>query len=297
GSDIWDAVPIRGRVLLVSYMREDRTFRAVTLRLKCCPECGQPPPPERITFTDPGLLLGRSVTGLAACASGDRLLVALTRETLVQAAGVSSISFLPEPGARLLSVAPEPLWRRLAAMEFPVLTFFGAVALLCLGVSMFRERNRVLSVAPAIPPAPPYADLLDRAMAQALDVFLVGPQIGFVLSEVMSTTWEGTELFDQRFFTLLGTVILAKAVYHVLMESTLGWSIGKRILGLKVVRTDGARADLWGVLIRSLFRLVEVEAAQWLLGSLVMVNTPRRQRLGDLLGGTVVLRDRPSPAP
>jgi uncharacterized RDD family membrane protein YckC len=295
GSDLWDAAPLKDRVLVASYKREDRTFRAVTLRLQCCPECGLPPPPERISFLDPIFLLGRNVTGLAACSSGERLLLVLTRDTLVQVGAVPAASLLPEPGGRLQAIAAESIWRRLAAAELPILTFFGAVSILFLGTSMFRERSRVLSKAAPLLGGKPYADLLQRAMAQILDILIVMPPTSLVLFEVMSTTWEAAELFDLRFCTLAAVGLVVKAAYHAVMESALGWTFGKKILGLKVLQADGSRASVRGVLLRTALRLVEVEGFLWLLGGLVMVNTQRRQRLGDLLGGTIVVQQRPPP--
>jgi uncharacterized RDD family membrane protein YckC len=295
GSDLWDVAPVKERILFVSYRRDDRTFRAVTLRLQCCPDCGQPPPPERIAFLDPFLLLGRSVTGLASCSSGERLLLVLTRDSVLQTGSVPAASLLPEPGARLMAIATEPLWRRLAAVELPMLTFFGAFSLLFLGTSMFRERRRGLSK-PAVPEeGRVYADLLQRAMAHILDSLLFMPPAYLVLSEMMSTTAEAAELFDLRWMTVAGAGIVAKAAYHAIMESTLGWTFGKKILGLKVLQADGSPATLRGAVVRNVLRLVEVEG-MLLIGGLIMVNTPRRQRLGDLLGGTIVVLDRPPSA-
>jgi uncharacterized RDD family membrane protein YckC len=291
-SDYWDAVLVKDRILLVSYRRADRTFHAVTLRLQCCAECGQPPPPGQIKFLDPVLLFGRGVTGLAAASAADRLVVVLTRETMVLAGKAPAGSLLPESGARLLPVAVEPFWRRVAGAYAPILLFTCAVALIFLGISMFRERGRVMTPGARSAEGRPYADVLERSMAQVLDTLIVVPPALAVLSEFMSATAEASEPFDLGFWTVAAAAFAAKAAYHALMESTLGWTLGKKILGLKVLQADGSRATLVGALMRNLVRLPDADVG--LPAILVMANTRHRQRLGDLLAGTIVVRERPT---
>jgi uncharacterized RDD family membrane protein YckC len=89
--------------------------------------------------------------------------------------------------------------------------------------------------------------------------------------------------------------------------SELVWAqtLGKRLLGLRVVRADGSKADAGPVFVRNLVRLVDWLPALYVFGAIAVFATgERRQRLGDLAAGTRVVSgatpgppERPPPPP
>lgn len=80
--------------------------------------------------------------------------------------------------------------------------------------------------------------------------------------------------------------------YFFMLEATVGQTVGKQAMGLKVSRADGSPAGAAAVATRTVLRLLEDN----LLGLIVMVlSGKRRQRIGDLLGGTVVTRAAAAP--
>ena len=70
-----------------------------------------------------------------------------------------------------------------------------------------------------------------------------------------------------------------------------GQTPGKRLLGLRVVGRDGAPVGFAESLVRNLFRAVEIPLL-YAPGVLMVALTPRHQRLGDLVAGTLVVKDR-----
>jgi uncharacterized RDD family membrane protein YckC len=83
-----------------------------------------------------------------------------------------------------------------------------------------------------------------------------------------------------------GGVLVATAltlVYFFVWESLNGQTAGKQLLGLRVVRRDGAPLNLAAVATRNVLLLVDQ-----FIGVFFIVATRRRQRLGDLVAGTVV---------
>ncbi len=82
--------------------------------------------------------------------------------------------------------------------------------------------------------------------------------------------------------------------YFVVCEMlTSGRSIGKRAVGLRVVRADGGPVGFWASAIRNILRLIDMIPYPFsLVGSVLILVTTRHQRLGDLAGGTVVIRER-----
>ncbi len=80
--------------------------------------------------------------------------------------------------------------------------------------------------------------------------------------------------------------------YDVAFESLWrGQTPGKRLLGLRVVRSDGAPVGVVESVVRNVARALEVPLL-YAPGILAVALTPRHQRLGDLLAGTLVVRDR-----
>jgi uncharacterized RDD family membrane protein YckC len=84
--------------------------------------------------------------------------------------------------------------------------------------------------------------------------------------------------------------------YYFACESGAGQTVGKRAMNIRVVRTDGAPAGMREIALRTILRLVD-GLFVYLVGLIVMLATrERRGRLGDLVGGTMVVSaDKPAP--
>lgn len=73
-----------------------------------------------------------------------------------------------------------------------------------------------------------------------------------------------------------------------------GQTPGKRVVGLRVVRRDGRPYDLVTSSVRNLTRMIDgFPINTYALGLTVVAVTREHRRLGDLLAGTVLVRDRP----
>jgi uncharacterized RDD family membrane protein YckC len=83
--------------------------------------------------------------------------------------------------------------------------------------------------------------------------------------------------------------------YYFALEATVGRTVGKLVLGLRILRADGGRPSTGAIFERTLLRLVDGFPAFYLTGFITMLVTgpQRRQRLGDLAAGTIVVRARP----
>ena len=88
----------------------------------------------------------------------------------------------------------------------------------------------------------------------------------------------------------LGTVILGWALYyHFALESGDGQTVGKKLMKLRVVRADGRPAGMREIAVRTVMRVVDGVGC-YIVGLIVMLATgQRRQRLGDLAAGTIVV--------
>lgn len=81
--------------------------------------------------------------------------------------------------------------------------------------------------------------------------------------------------------------------YYIIFELVWsGQSPGKRLIGLRVVRDGGRPVTFLSSALRNLIRLVDFLPALYGIGVIAMFIDRRSRRLGDLAGGTLVVKER-----
>jgi uncharacterized RDD family membrane protein YckC len=85
--------------------------------------------------------------------------------------------------------------------------------------------------------------------------------------------------------------LLVSWLYYGITEAMTGQTLGKRLLGIRVVRaSDGGRPTTGAIVARTLLRIVD-GILFYLVGLIAILATGRRrQRIGDLAAGTTVAR-------
>jgi uncharacterized RDD family membrane protein YckC len=78
--------------------------------------------------------------------------------------------------------------------------------------------------------------------------------------------------------------------YLIIMEAYIGWTVGKRLLGIRVVDNNGGRIGLQKSIIRNLLRLVDGLPAFNILGIILIVSSEKGQRFGDRVARTFTTR-------
>jgi uncharacterized RDD family membrane protein YckC len=77
-----------------------------------------------------------------------------------------------------------------------------------------------------------------------------------------------------------------------------GQTPGKRWLKLRVIREDGRPITFWEASVRNLLRAMDMQPTPFYSIGLISVFATRRdQRIGDMVAGTVVVREREAEAP
>jgi len=80
--------------------------------------------------------------------------------------------------------------------------------------------------------------------------------------------------------------------YFILMEAYVGWTVGKRILGMRVVDGTGNKIGFSKSLLRNLLRLVDGIPALNILGIILIIASPEGQRFGDRIAKTFVVGEK-----
>lgn len=127
-----------------------------------------------------------------------------------------------------------------------------------------------------------------RAVAAILDG-LVLMIISWIMASMFGTTSsKGFELSGAPFFIMM----LIGFLYFVVFEGTIGATPGKLAIGLRVVKTDGSGCGISSSVIRNVLRIVDALPFFYLVGIILIATSQRKQRLGDRLAGTLVVKRR-----
>ena len=104
-------------------------------------------------------------------------------------------------------------------------------------------------------------------------------------------------LFDadlgESFIFIMGPIFLI-LLYHFSLETfNQGQTIGKKLLGIRVVRIDGRDPTPADFLARTIFFLIDVLFTLGAAATLMVATSRNKQRLGDLVAGTAVILTNP----
>jgi uncharacterized RDD family membrane protein YckC len=134
----------------------------------------------------------------------------------------------------------------------------------------------------------PLAGIGSRLAAQLVDLFLRGLIVGAALLVAALANLGG---FAIALFYV--SVFVALFVYDPVFEVYAhGRTLGKRAVGLRVLDHDGTPIGWRASGVRTALRVIDEFACLGVVGGIAIVVTAHSQRLGDLAGATVVVRER-----
>jgi len=134
----------------------------------------------------------------------------------------------------------------------------------------------------------PLAGPFSRMLAFLVDfavILTAGTVLGYVIS-ILSLI--SADLAQAVLVVLYFAVSL---LYGILTEWLWrGQTVGKRLLRLRVMDANGLRLQASQIVVRYLLRAVDLLPGLYLVGGACCILNARRQRLGDIAGGTIVIR-------
>jgi uncharacterized RDD family membrane protein YckC len=130
--------------------------------------------------------------------------------------------------------------------------------------------------------------LRDRILAFIID-FLIMVFVTSVLLIIVSAVFPGS---DHYYFIYMVEVPIF-IFYSLASEIILGGaSIGKRALGIRVMRLDGKSNKISDYLIRWAFRGIDIYLSAGSLASILISSSEKKQRIGDVLANTMLVKTR-----
>ena len=137
------------------------------------------------------------------------------------------------------------------------------------------------------PPRHTIVSAWTRCQAQIVDMIIV-----LVATSALAMIRYGDGVVAVKRPSVWITFAVIGLLYFTLFEWRSGQTPGKKLVDIEVRTVDGGYPSLAQAFVRTVFRLVD-GLAFYVVGALVMRMTPERQRLGDLVAGTIVVRSRP----
>ncbi len=143
-----------------------------------------------------------------------------------------------------------------------------------------------------------------RTIAFGIDIFFFTIPVliatWFTMNDTtnITRTLNGPLTVTPPHYSIFGLMMLASTarmllgpLYFFSTEAVWGRSLGKAIMGIRVVMADGSRITRKAAATRNALRLVDM-MAYYIPVIVSVAATQKYQRIGDIIGKTVVVRDR-----
>ncbi|MEC3883698.1 RDD family protein [Halobacillus sp. HZG1] len=140
------------------------------------------------------------------------------------------------------------------------------------------------------------AGLGSRGAAQIVDSILLALLYSGMIALLVFTENQMDFMLEGRGWVIAFVILVLFGIqwgYFFLFEwFSGGKTLGKMMLGLRVVKEDGGKATVLSIFIRNLLRIIDMLPFYYLIGMVMVFFHPQHKRLGDLVGGTIVIHER-----
>ncbi len=131
----------------------------------------------------------------------------------------------------------------------------------------------------------------DRIVGAIIDEII---KIAYVIIVMATFVFGNTRIFSGAYIFLIVLLALPVVFYNLASELLLnGQSVGKKVMGIKVISLSGEQPSFSQYLTRWVFRLVDFTFSGYMAGIIMIAATEKKQRLGDLVAGTVLVKTKP----
>jgi len=142
-----------------------------------------------------------------------------------------------------------------------------------------------------------YAGLWSRFLALMIDFFIFCA-IFFPVTRIVKGVWVmsasdhrwGRGLFITDLLCIAFLVFMF--LYFIFLEGLAGATLGKFIIGLRVIDTNGKKPGLLKSLLRNILRLIDSLPTLNILGIILIIITKENTRFGDMIAKTRVVKVR-----
>ncbi|HEC75866.1 MAG TPA: DUF1614 domain-containing protein [Thermoplasmatales archaeon] len=99
-------------------------------------------------------------------------------------------------------------------------------------------------------------------------------------------------VFPMKFYVFISIFLLIQILYFTLLEFYFGSTVGKAILDIEVRSIENEKVDFMTSFTRNIMRILEFFAIFYLLSLILIIISPKRQRIGDLIADSIVVESK-----
>ncbi len=142
----------------------------------------------------------------------------------------------------------------------------------------------------------PIAGIGSRAIAYLVDLGLLfcGLMVLFFVSSLLIPDIAKTAEALSGIGRAVSGLVLFTAIWGYWTGMEVAWrgqTVGKKVLRIRVVKSDGSPIGVFESAVRNLVRAIDFLPLGYAVGLISMLVDSRHRRLGDLLAGTMLVRE------
>lgn len=135
------------------------------------------------------------------------------------------------------------------------------------------------------------ASVGDRIIGRIIDWLVL---IAYMVLAGLTIGFSRFSNFGSHYQWILVLLIFPVVFYDLVCEMRLnGQSVGKRVMGIKVISLTGEQPSFSQYLNRWVFRVIDFTFTGGLVALIMVAISEKKQRLGDLVAGTAVVKITP----
>jgi len=135
------------------------------------------------------------------------------------------------------------------------------------------------------------AFIIDQILLMLVNVITI-VVLFFVMDGMESTTFFLVESTFPIAVVVIGLFVLNWGYFFFFEFFSGGRTLGKKVVGIRVIQENGHSITLLSSFIRNLVRLIDSLPTAYFLGIIMVFFHPKHKRLGDLVAGTIVVHER-----
>lgn len=136
-----------------------------------------------------------------------------------------------------------------------------------------------------------------REINKALSKYYANPAkriAGFIIDFLITAPLSFIPFFvlKMKIYAFISMFLLIQILYFTLLEFYFGSTVGKAIMDIEVRNIENEKADFMTSFTRNIMRIIEFFAIFYLLSLIIIIISPKGQRIGDLIADSIVVESK-----
>lgn len=137
------------------------------------------------------------------------------------------------------------------------------------------------------------AFIIDQLILTLVNIAILIVVLILLVGTPSSALFFATEMESMTLaITIIALFLINWGYYFAYEYFSGGKTIGKKIIGIRVIQENGHSITLLSSFIRNFLRIIDMLPANYFIGILMVFFHSKHKRVGDLVAGTIVVHER-----